>query len=307
MYSHVRFSAYRLSCTCTHMLDSQHIGCTVHVLTCKVLGIQVVLYMYSHVRFSAYRLYCTCTHVLDSQNTGCTVHVLMCKILSVQVTLYMYSRVRFSVYRCSNSLSIWPNSSSNRLLKYNNVKVSLTRSHPETTSFNQSQQQFVYLVYLLMAYLHCLIPPGTISLLPYMGMYPIITARKRSLGQGNIFGNMCQQFGPQGGGWGLVPGGSAPGGGCLLWGRGCLLRGVCLLLGGLVPGRVSALGGWGMPAPGGVPAPRGWCLLWGGAWWRPPRWLLLWAVRILLECILVLREFYRIFKAQSRKFPQNYI
>ena len=56
----------------------------------------------------------------------------------------------------------------------------------------------------------------------------------------------------------------------------------------------------GVPAPGewgvysGGSAPRGWfCsggLLPGGAWWRPPGRLLLRAVRILLECILVLMD-----------------
>ena len=94
-----------------------------------------------------------------------------------------------------------------------------------------------------------------------------ITARKRSLGQGNMFTGVCLSIG---GGGCLVPGGSGP--------RGCLV--------------------WGVPGPGGcllqgVPAPGG-CLLVGGgsgpggAWWRPPpRRPLLWAVHILLECILV--------------------
>ena len=52
----------------------------------------------------------------------------------------------------------------------------------------------------------------------------------------------------------------------------------------------------GVPGPGGVHGPRGVCLVWGGlclvlggSWWRhSPRRLLLRAVRILLECILVL-------------------
>ena len=65
----------------------------------------------------------------------------------------------------------------------------------------------------------------------------IFTARKRSLGQGNIFIGMCQEFCSQGG-----------------------------------------------SAPGGVSAPgEGWCLV-----ETPPGRLLLRAVRILLECILVI-------------------
>ena len=68
------------------------------------------------------------------------------------------------------------------------------------------------------------------------------TARKRSLGQGNIFAPVCHSVHREG-----VPG----------------------------PGE-------GLSAPGG-------CLARGGAWWRPPRGLLLRAVRILLECILVLK------------------
>ena len=52
------------------------------------------------------------------------------------------------------------------------------------------------------------------------------------------------------------------------WSRGGLLPGGCLVLGEL-------------PGPGGS-APG------GAACWRPPGWLLLRAVRILLECILVI-------------------
>ena len=54
----------------------------------------------------------------------------------------------------------------------------------------------------------------------------IFTARKRSLGQGNIFTSVYQEFCSQGGG------------GCLL--RGCLLRGVS---GGDPPGTATAKGG----------------------------------------------------------------
>ena len=61
-----------------------------------------------------------------------------------------------------------------------------------------------------------------------------ITTRKRSLGQGNIFTSVCQEFCSQGGAW-------SSGGGCLVpggawsWGYlvlgGCLVRGLCLVLG----------------------------------------------------------------------------
>ena len=45
----------------------------------------------------------------------------------------------------------------------------------------------------------------------------MFTARKRSLGQGNIFRSVCQEFCPQwGGGSGL--GGCLVPGGCLVWG-----------------------------------------------------------------------------------------
>ena len=54
--------------------------------------------------------------------------------------------------------------------------------------------------------------------------------------------------------------------------RGCALGRGVPGPGGSVPGGVCLV--WGVPGP-------------GGAWWRPPRRLLLWAVRILLECILV--------------------
>ena len=55
-----------------------------------------------------------------------------------------------------------------------------------------------------------------------------------------------------------------------------MFTGVCLATGGVSgPGGVSGLG---VSGPG-----RGRC-----ARWRPPGWLLLRAVRILLECILVM-------------------
>ena len=66
--------------------------------------------------------------------------------------------------------------------------------------------------------------------------FQFITARKRSLGQGNIFRSMCQEFCPQ------------SVGACSGWG--VLLPGGCLLQGG-----ACSRGGWsswGVPAPGGV-------------------------------------------------------
>ena len=67
----------------------------------------------------------------------------------------------------------------------------------------------------------------------------VIIARKRSLGQGNIFRSVCQEFCPQGGL--SAPGGMpAPGGVCSQ-------GGVC---------------SWGVPGPRGSGP--------GGAWWRSP-------------------------------------
>ena len=133
----------------------------------------------------------------------------------------------------------------------------------------------------------------------------MFTARKRSLGQGNVFTGICNSV-HRGG---LLLGGLLSGD--LLWGWGggvwgwmgvssqgiiylnyfSLLRGGgesaqrCLLLGVSALGGVSALreGVW-----------SGECLLpgvvcsWGGLVETPPGWPLLRVVRILLECILVL-------------------
>ena len=69
---------------------------------------------------------------------------------------------------------------------------------------------------------------------------------------------------------------------------------VILFTGG--PGPSGVPGPKGGSCPGGVLGPRGRaCLVLGdlvpgGAWWRPPRRLLLRAVRILLECILVVSK-----------------
>ena len=83
----------------------------------------------------------------------------------------------------------------------------------------------------------------------------LITARKRSLRLGNIFTSVCHSFYP----WGVYP--------CMQWaGEGVCIpacNGVCLPLG-----------------PKGVPQ---------GVYPLPPRRPLKRAVRILLECILVIR------------------
>ena len=69
----------------------------------------------------------------------------------------------------------------------------------------------------------------------------LITIRKRSLGQGNIFTSACQEFCSQGG--------------CLLWGvmvpRGCPLQGGVWYRGVACSGRGTCSGGSG---PEGVPA-----------------------------------------------------
>ena len=63
----------------------------------------------------------------------------------------------------------------------------------------------------------------------------VITARKRSLGQGNIFTSVCQEFCSQGGACSL--GGA--------WSRGCLVGG------GLVLGGSGLGGAWSGGVPGG--------------------------------------------------------
>ena len=97
---------------------------------------------------------------------------------------------------------------------------------------------------------------------------PIITARKRSLGQGNIFRIMCKEF---------CPGeGACSRGGACSWGVGCLLQGYLLWR--------DACSGGEVPMSGGVPAMG--CLV-----ETPPGRLLMRVVRILLECILVWQGF----------------
>ena len=91
----------------------------------------------------------------------------------------------------------------------------------------------------------------------------LITARKRSLGKGNIFIGACQEFCPQGGAWswGVCSQGggcvSAPEG-CLLpggvpWSRGDVCSGGCLLPGCLLPGGclVRGVGVFSQGVPGG--------------------------------------------------------
>ena len=95
----------------------------------------------------------------------------------------------------------------------------------------------------------------------------LFTARKRSLGQGNIFAPVCHS----------VHGG--------VWYGGCLVSEGYLVSGGawsqVVPGLRWCLvprgGAWswgvwsrGVPGPRGMPGLGG-CLILGGAWWRPPR------------------------------------
>ena len=128
----------------------------------------------------------------------------------------------------------------------------------------------------------------------------IITVRKRSLGQGNIFTPLCHSV-HRGGACMVAPGG---GGMC-----GCSQGGVWLLPGGacvvapggawLLQGHVRLLLGGGacMVAPGGacVVAPGGGGHAWllpGGAWGttRYGDTINERVVRILLECILVRHE-----------------
>ena len=109
-------------------------------------------------------------------------------------------------------------------------------------------------------------------------IFGIFTARKRSLGQGYMFTGVCLSTG----GGCLVGGMPGPGG--LLWGDAC---------------------SGGMPAPrgparGGGACSQGCLLWWGGAprgclMETPPGWPLLRAVRIPLECILVIKRNCNVF------------
>ena len=115
-----------------------------------------------------------------------------------------------------------------------------------------------------------------------------ITARKRSLGQGNIFTPVChsvhrgvlsqhalQVVSPH-----ALQGSAIPT---------CIAGGIPACLAGRCYPNMHCRWYPSMPCRGvrckGGLVPGG--LLPGVAWWRPPRWLLLQAVCILLECILV--------------------
>ena len=100
-------------------------------------------------------------------------------------------------------------------------------------------------------------------------MCSIVTARKRSLGQGNIFTPVCQSVHR---GACVVGGGAGGGGVCGCWGVCMVARGRAWLLGG-VPGC------WGA------------CLVAGGVHRIRRDTVNERAVRILLECILVFLAF----------------
>ena len=99
-------------------------------------------------------------------------------------------------------------------------------------------------------------PPPTLN-----GRYWIFTARKRSLGQGNIFRSVCQEFCPQGGGRGacMVAGGHA-------WLQGGLhgCRGACMVAGGPAWLLEGLRGCWGCVVVGRHAWLLGACLVVGG-------------------------------------------
>ena len=125
---------------------------------------------------------------------------------------------------------------------------------------------------------------------PYGPLKTVITARKQSLGQGNMFTGVCLSTGGC-----MVPGGA--------WSRGCMVpggvhgpRGVhrpggCMVPGGSwsrgVHGHWGCAWSWGMHGLGGAQSRWRWCIVPGWCLVDTPRRLLLLAVRILLECILV--------------------
>ena len=98
--------------------------------------------------------------------------------------------------------------------------------------------------------------------------FTIVTARKRSLGQGNIFRSVCQEFCPHGGGCAWLQGGMC---GCLGGGRVsmCGCQGVCVVARGhawlqgavwlwgcaWLLGGMHGCRGWHAWLPGGM---RGW-------------------------------------------------
>ena len=110
-----------------------------------------------------------------------------------------------------------------------------------------------------------------------MFSFRIFTARKRSLGQGNIFRSVCQEFCPRGGG-----------------GGGVLSQHALQVVSQHALQQVSRGCYPSMPcsrSPGGGGACSGGSALRGCLVETPPGQLLLRAVRILLECILVKTEF----------------
>ena len=135
------------------------------------------------------------------------------------------------------------------------------------------------------------LPVASITTNHLMKIFGLITARKRSLGQGNIFRSVCQEFCPRGGHawlrgacmvvggmhgcWGvcMVAGGHA----WLPWGvcgcaRGCVwLQEACMVAGGCVVagGHAWLWGAWLWGAcmvAGGVHGCGGHAWLWGHAW-----------------------------------------
>ena len=137
--------------------------------------------------------------------------------------------------------------------------------------------------------------------------FTIVTARKRSLGQGNIFRSVCQEFCPHGGGHAWLQGACV-----VVWGGGggsaCVVaRGHVWLPGGMhgcrgLYGCGGVHGCWGacMVAGGGMHGCQGACVV-GGACLVVGGMCGCWgvhrirqdtvnerAVRILLECMLVL-------------------
>ena len=106
----------------------------------------------------------------------------------------------------------------------------------------------------------------------------VFTARKRSLGQGNIFRSVCQEFCPQGGmhgkgghaWWGACVGGMCGREACVV--GGCAWWGVCMAGGHAWQGGMHHRG----------------CVVGGHAWQIPQDTVNERVVRTLLECIPVI-------------------
>ena len=118
-------------------------------------------------------------------------------------------------------------------------------------------------------------------------LYSYYIYRPQRSCEGYVFRHICDSVHGGGGGCAIPA--------CIAGGiPACLAAGGCLLKGGSAP-RGCLL--WGVPAWG--VACSGGCLLrgacWGGGVETPEsRWLLLRTVRILLECILVIKELLRL-------------